>query len=57
LTKRYGIEFFDTAEGYGGGSSEERLRDMVEWGDEPKVGDLLQSTSHILNREVYNVFW
>lgn len=37
LTDQHGVEFFDTAEGYGGGTSEERLRDMVAWGRPRKV--------------------
>ena len=40
LTEVHQIQLFDTAEGYGGGTSEERLRDVKggECGDEKRKG-------------------
>ncbi|CAJ1394931.1 unnamed protein product [Effrenium voratum] len=42
LTEVHGIQLFDTAEGYGGGTSEERLRDMeLMVADEKRTGPVV----------------
>lgn len=44
LRNRHGIQFFDTAEGYGGGTSEERLRDLLALeGEGDSNGDIPQA--------------
>ena len=47
LRRSYGIQFFDTAEGYGGGTSEERLGDLLAWEHEEQGRAIHQSPTII----------
>lgn len=44
-TLRHGVQLFDTAEGYGGGSSETRLRDRLLKSGRPQPPGLVVATA------------